>query len=85
MGGGKAGSDDLGLASLFAGGVGLSISMVTVFGPRGIGVSLGIISLVLGFISYRRSGSESGRGMAYGSLALGAVTLAVALWVAVAA
>lgn len=87
-GGGKATSDDLGLASLAAGGIGLSISMVTVFGPRGIGVSLGIIALVLGFVSWRRAGQEAdesgraSRGMAYGSLALALVTVVVALLVA---
>ena len=76
-------SDDLGLASLAAASVGLSVSTVTIWGLRGIGVSLGIIAVVLAGVSYWRAGtSSSGRGMAYGSLALGLVTLGVALWVA---
>lgn len=75
-------SQSLFFASLVAGGAGLFVGLILLFGPRGVVLSLGVVSSVLALISHRRAVADTERGGAIGALVLGSVTIALGVVVA---
>ena len=75
-------SEGMLFASLFTGALGLFVGLIILVGPRGVVLSLGIVSTVLALISRRRAVSDSERSSAIGPLALGLGTIVLGVVVA---